>query len=259
MVLFWPSLILGFWQYGLIDWKLFYHCLETIIVSSDAYAIFPFEEDVAGKSSGPLIPASPIQVDPGMYTLLRPGNYSFLVVHLVFIILTSLDVACRRRSHFCRLSTPFRSSPAPITLQYSCRRMWATHSVTHGDFWQKEHYRTRVCSRDPFCLISGLKVTRDNFSRFKATHIFPRGYELEVRPSTPLFVQLTLNFQWNRNGYLNRITDPASLAALGGPSKIDSLQNVILLRSDLHDAWDNYQFSVNPDVCLIFVFLLLTH
>jgi len=32
------------------------------------------------------------------------------------------------------------------------------------------------------------------------------------------------------------------------PSKIDSIQNVILLRSDLHDKWDNYSFAVNPDV-----------
>jgi hypothetical protein len=34
---------------------------------------------------------------------------------------------------------------------------------------------------------------------------------------------------------------------LGGATKIDSIQNVILLRSDLHDAWDNYEFAVNPD------------
>ena len=30
---------------------------------------------------------------------------------------------------------------------------------------------------------------------------------------------------------------------------MDSIQNIILLRSDLHDAWDNYKFAVNPDVC----------
>jgi len=48
-------------------------------------------------------------------------------------------------------------------------------------------------------------------------------------------------------GYPSRIMDPASLAELGGPTKIDSVQNVILLRSDLHDAWANYKFGVFPD------------
>ncbi|KAF8555254.1 hypothetical protein OG21DRAFT_1507936 [Imleria badia] len=41
--------------------------------------------------------------------------------------------------------------------------------------------------------------------------------------------------------------DPATLPELGWPTKIDSIQNVILLRSDLDDAWDNYKFSVHPD------------
>jgi hypothetical protein len=35
---------------------------------------------------------------------------------------------------------------------------------------------------------------------------------------------------------------------MGGSTKIDSVQNVITLRSDLHDAWDNYEFGVDPNV-----------
>jgi len=65
-------------------------------------------------------------------------------------------------------------------------------------------------------------------------------------------LKLTLNIQWVNKGYPNRITDPASLLELGGPTKIDSIQNVILLRSDLHDAWDNYMFGIDPDVCIFF-------
>ena len=38
---------------------------------------------------------------------------------------------------------------------------------------------------------------------------------------------------------------------MGGPIKIDTLQNVITLRSDLHDAWDNYEFGVDPNVSTI--------
>ena len=35
---------------------------------------------------------------------------------------------------------------------------------------------------------------------------------------------------------------------MGGPTKIDSGQNVITLQSDLHDAWDNYEFGVDLNV-----------
>lgn len=34
--------------------------------------------------------------------------------------------------------------------------------------------------------------------------------------------------------------------------KIDSVQKVITLRSDLHDAWDNYEFGVDPNVSFVF-------
>ncbi|KAH9172484.1 hypothetical protein EDB89DRAFT_1886045 [Lactarius sanguifluus] len=34
---------------------------------------------------------------------------------------------------------------------------------------------------------------------------------------------------------------------MGGRTKIDSLQNVITIRSDLHEAWDKYEFGVDPN------------
>lgn len=63
-----------------------------------------------------------------------------------------------------------------------------------------------------------------------------------------------MDIQWVNKGYQSCITDPAPPQEVGGPTKIDSIQNVILLRSDLHDAWDNYQIAVNPDVCIIIIF-----
>jgi hypothetical protein len=56
--------------------------------------------------------------------------------------------------------------------------------------------------------------------------------------------------QWVDKGYPNLITDPAPLLSLGGSSKIDSVQNVILIRADLQRGWDNYSLAVNPDVCI---------
>jgi len=55
--------------------------------------------------------------------------------------------------------------------------------------------------------------------------------------------------QWNNKGYPSLVTDPAPLSEVGGSPKIDSIQNVLLLRSDLHDAWDSYRFAVNHEVC----------
>ena len=53
------------------------------------------------------------------------------------------------------------------------------------------------------------------------------------------------------------ITGTADEADMGGLLKIDSVQNVITLRSDLHDAWDNYEFGVNPNVGSILRYELL--
>lgn len=49
-------------------------------------------------------------------------------------------------------------------------------------------------------------------------------------------------------GYSSKITDYANEALMGGPSKIDSVQNLITLRCDLHSAWNNYEFGVDPNV-----------
>jgi hypothetical protein len=64
---------------------------------------------------------------------------------------------------------------------------------------------------------------------------------MELEP-TPL--------QWVRKGYPSKITDTADEAHMGGSIKIDPVQNVITLLCDLHNAWDNYEFEVDSNVCL---------
>lgn len=61
--------------------------------------------------------------------------------------------------------------------------------------------------------------------------------------------------QWIEKGYPNLITDTAPVSELGGASKIDSVQNAILLRSDLHNAWSDYLIAVLPDVCIFNSFI----
>jgi len=122
-----------------------------------------------------------------------------------------------------------REDGSPIEVRLtdaSARRRQPTHTNTPAS---TDHYRQRTHDRDGRCLITGQQSR--TWRRLKAAHIYPRVHDVE----------------WNNEGYPSLITDPAPILALGGPSKIDSIQNVILLRSDLHDAWDNYEFAVNPD------------
>ncbi|OBZ78160.1 hypothetical protein A0H81_01947 [Grifola frondosa] len=94
---------------------------------------------------------------------------------------------------------------------------------------QEESFRNRVRARDGRCMIFGQQSAP--WSRLQAAHIFPRAHYVE----------------WNRKGYPALITDAALEAQIGGPSKIGSVQNAVLLRSDLHWAWDEYEFGVDPD------------
>jgi hypothetical protein len=89
-----------------------------------------------------------------------------------------------------------------------------------------------VRSRDRRCVISGKKAInayRDNWRGFEAAHIFPLAYE----------------GYWNDNSYGRWITIPPE-SENGGT--INSVQNGLLLRSDIHQLFDSYDLSINPDV-----------
>lgn len=91
-------------------------------------------------------------------------------------------------------------------------------------------FRDAVRARDGRCVVSGQVAKGAQYGRwwgFEAAHIFPLGYEEH----------------WIRNSYSRWITiQPAT----GGP--INSVQNGLLLRADVHILFDNYVFSIDPDV-----------
>lgn len=187
------NILSSFWQYGIIDWELFYNCLRSVISSNEDWAVFRYEAATPGQH-GASYPPSPKIPEPGTYILLRPDG-------------------------------------TPIKVGWTTLAARVRHPTLSNTATQTEHYRSRVRARDPCCLISGLPAVRGDYSRLKAAHIFPREHDI----------------QWVSRGFPSRITDPAPLAEVGGPAKIDSIQNVLLLRSDLRDAWDSYEFGVNPD------------
>jgi len=93
-------------------------------------------------------------------------------------------------------------------------------------------FRDAVRNRDRRCVITGAEViaiAEDNWTGFQASHIFPLAYEGE----------------WTRGGFSRWIT---IVTAVGG--SINSIQNGMLLRNDIHSQFDQYDFAINPDVCI---------
>jgi hypothetical protein len=90
-------------------------------------------------------------------------------------------------------------------------------------------FRDAVRNRDRRCLITGIEAEdeRGDWSGFEAAHVFPLAYE----------------GYWQEHDFSRWITIPS---VRGG--SINSVQNGILLRSDIHQLFDMYNLSINPDV-----------
>jgi HNH endonuclease len=80
-------------------------------------------------------------------------------------------------------------------------------------------FRDQIRNRDKRCVISGTDIAAGVWTSFEAAQIF----------------QLALD-----QGYNNLITHNV-------PPGVNSPQNGILLRSDVHRCWDGYLLAVNPD------------
>jgi hypothetical protein len=84
----------------------------------------------------------------------------------------------------------------------------------------------QVRHRDRRCVISGKANTPGEIAErlwtlWDAAHIFP----------------LALSHIFEENGFANRVSSSTG---------IDSPQNGILLRADIHNLWDSYRIAVNP-------------
>ena len=95
-------------------------------------------------------------------------------------------------------------------------------------------FRDRIRSRDCRCVVTSqpcLGAKNGRWSGFETAHIFPLALE-------NIFIS---------QGYPQLIT---------GHDGINSPQNGLLLRSDLHNLWDDYSISVNPhDGYKVYAFL----
>ena len=92
-------------------------------------------------------------------------------------------------------------------------------------------FREGIRARDGKCVISGV-VNRSapyRWSKYEAAHIFPLEKE-------------SLWMEWNYSRWITDMDDTV------GVSKINSCQNGFLLQATIHQNFNQYLLSVNPDV-----------
>ncbi|KAF8535175.1 hypothetical protein BDD12DRAFT_918718 [Trichophaea hybrida] len=98
---------------------------------------------------------------------------------------------------------------------------WVHRLISHSVSGREDAFRNGIRARDGRCVMSGM-VNR-------VAHIFP------LEKGDPVWIQ---------GSYGRWITD---IDDTNGVSKINSLQNGILLRRDIHGIFDRYLLSVNPE------------
>ena len=92
-------------------------------------------------------------------------------------------------------------------------------------------FRDAVRERDRRCVVTREPVLRAQhgiWRGFQAAHIFPLAYE----------------GHWTAINYGRYITIPPARTSMGS---INSVQNGMLLRDDIHSLFDDYDISINPD------------
>ena len=106
--------------------------------------------------------------------------------------------------------------------------------ITHSVPGREDAFRNGIRARDGKCVISGVVNTRahrGNWTSFEAAHIFP----------------LESESHWIQCNYGRWITD---MDGTNGVSKVNSLQNGLLLRQHVHSQFDQYLLSVDPNVSI---------
>jgi len=109
---------------------------------------------------------------------------------------------------------------------------WLVRTLSVASGTRVAEFREACRQRDRGCVITGERAVsvRDSWAGFEAAHIFPLAYES----------------YWIQQNFGRWI----SIHPRTGGS-INSVQNGILLDSTIHSLFDNYDVSINPDVCVL--------
>ena len=118
---------------------------------------------------------------------------------------------------------------------------WFARLISHSISGREDTFRSGVRSRDRKCVISGEDNNEylwDDWTGLHAAHVFPLEYES----------------LWIQYDYGRLITNMGSVM---GSSKINSIQNGLLMHENWHSRFDQYLFSINPDVSILELGLFL--
>ncbi|KAK9242260.1 HNH endonuclease-domain-containing protein [Lipomyces tetrasporus] len=102
--------------------------------------------------------------------------------------------------------------------------------ISQSSTGRDSRFRTEVRKRDGKCVITGtvnIRAEGDNWSSFHAAHVFP----------------LSSEDYWLQSGFSRWITNRIGERDTG----INSCQNGLLMRSHMHEQFDGFYFSINPD------------
>ncbi len=101
-----------------------------------------------------------------------------------------------------------------------------TMSLSSGT--RVREFSRAVRQRDGGCVVTREPVLNNLYKGFEAAHVFPLAHQQH----------------WNEQNFSRWITIRPNR---GG--SINSVQNGLLMRSDIHQLFDDYEFSFNPNVC----------
>ncbi|KAG0636795.1 hypothetical protein HOY80DRAFT_890698 [Tuber brumale] len=135
-----------------------------------------------------------------------------------------------------RTDVPLKTGVYDIYCDVSIRisnEPWIQRLVSRYTYREEGKFRREISNRDRKCVISGIVnpescIQAGNWVPFETAYIFPLEHE----------------DYWIRYDYGRWITD---MDDAFGSSKINSSQNGILLRADVHQLFQQYLISVNPD------------
>ncbi|KAL0634242.1 hypothetical protein Q9L58_006860 [Maublancomyces gigas] len=108
---------------------------------------------------------------------------------------------------------------------------WLIRTISVASRTRVVSFRDAVRDRDRRCVITGEKALDAEYGLwegFEAAHVFPLAHERH----------------WREHNYGRWITIPSATESAGS---INSVQNGMLLRADIHALFDSYTVSINPD------------
>jgi len=143
-----------------------------------------------------------------------------------YILLDERDSTIYRDDHPLQQGKYYIVTAGSITVN---DEPWLVRALSVGTGTRMAAFSDAIRKRDGRCIVTGevaVAGRHGNWTGFEAAHIFPLAYERH----------------WQNYNYGRWMTIPAATG-----SSIDSMQNGMLLRSDIHQLFDAYDFSINPD------------